>query len=319
MLVHYTGQEMRKYVLQRILILIPMLLIVTFIVFGIMDLTPSDPASLILGSKATEVQKQELNEKLGLNKPFLQRYGEFVWNAAHGDLGDSWRNNRPVFDEITSKLPVSITLAVAAIAIAMLIGIPLGVLSAVKQYSILDMIGTATSMLMSSIPSFWFGMIAILLFSLKLKILPSNGNDTWRHYILPSVTLALSVIASLLRMTRTTMLEALRQDYIRTARAKGQTEKVVIFKHALKNALLPVITSAGMEFGGLLGGVVTIETVFSINGVGSLVLTGIRMKDAPLVTGSALVLAALYMLVMLFVDILYAYIDPRIRARYTKR
>ncbi len=310
---------MGKYVVQRIVSLIPMLLVITFIVFGIMDLTPSDPASLILGSKATEEQKEALNEKLGLNETFLERYGKFVWNAVHGDLGDSWRNSRPVFNEIASRLPVSINLAVAAIVIAMLVGIPLGVLSAVKQYSILDMIGTATSMLMSSIPSFWFGMIAILIFSLKLKLLPSNGSDSWRHYILPSVTLALSVMASLLRMTRTTMLETLRQDYIRTARAKGQTEKVVVFKHALKNALLPVITSAGMEFGGLLGGVVTIETVFSINGVGSLVLTGIQMKDAPLVTGSALVLAALYMLVMLFVDLLYAYIDPRIRARYTKR
>lgn len=313
------GIKMGGYIIKRILILVPMLLIITFIVFGIMDLTPSDPATLILGTKATTQQKEALNEKLGLDKPFLERYGRYVWNAAQGDLGESWRNSRSVFNEITTRLPASVTLAVAAITIAMLVGIPLGVLSAVKQYSILDMIGTAVSMLMTSIPSFWFGMIAILIFSLKLELLPSNGNDSLACYVLPSITLALSVMASLLRMTRTTMLETLRQDYIRTARAKGQSERVVIFRHALKNALLPVITSAGMEFGGLLGGVVTIETVFSINGVGSLVLTGIQMKDAPLVTGSALVLAALYMLVMLFVDLLYAYIDPRIRVRYIKR
>lgn len=313
------GIKMGRYIIKRILILVPMLLVITFIVFGIMDLTPSDPATLILGTKATTEQKAALNEKLGLDKPFLERYGRYVWNAAQGDLGESWRNSRSVFDEIATRLPASVTLAVAAITIAMLVGIPLGVLSAVKQYSVLDMIGTALSMLMTSIPSFWFGMIAILIFSLKLELLPSNGNDSLACYVLPSITLALSVLASLLRMTRTTMLETLRQDYIRTARAKGQSERIVIFRHALKNALLPVITSAGMEFGGLLGGVVTIETVFSINGVGSLVLTGIQMKDAPLVTGSALVLAALYMLVMLFIDLLYAYIDPRIRARYTKR
>lgn len=310
---------MSRYIVKRILALIPMLLAITFIVFGIMELTPSDPATLILGTKATTEQKEELNEELGLDDPFIVRYGNYIKDAVHGDFGNSWRNGRPVFDEIVSRFPTTIKLAVCAIVIALIIGIPLGVLSAVKQYSIFDIIGTATSMLMASIPSFWFGLIAILIFALKLQILPSNGSDTWVHYILPSITLALPVIASMLRLTRTTMLETIRSDYVRTARAKGQVERIVVFKHALKNALLPVITSAGMEFGGLLGGVVTIETVFSINGVGSLVLTGIQMKDVPLVTGAALILASLYMLVMLLVDILYALIDPRIRARYARR
>ena len=309
---------MSRYIVKRILALIPMLLAITFIVFGIMELTPSDPATLILGTKATTEQKEELNEELGLDDPFLVRYGNYIKDAVQGDFGNSWRNGRPVFEEIVSRFPTTIKLAVCAIVIALIIGIPLGVLSAVKQYSIFDIIGTATSMLMASIPSFWFGLIAILIFALKLPILPSNGSDTWVHYILPSITLALPVIASMLRLTRTTMLETIRSDYVRTARAKGQVERIVVFKHALKNALLPVITSAGMEFGGLLGGVVTIETVFSINGVGSLVLTGIQMKDVPLVTGAALILASLYMLVMLLVDILYALIDPRIRARYTR-
>lgn len=310
---------MGKYIVKRILFLIPMVLAITFIVYGIMQLTPSDPASMILGNKATEEQKEALNEELGLNDPFIVQYGRYIWNAVHGNLGTSWRNSRPVFSEITSRLPVTIKLAFFAIVIALICGIPLGVLSAVKQYSIFDKIGTAVSMLMASVPSFWFGLIAVLIFAQKLKLLPSNGTDNWKCFILPSVTLAIPVIASMLRLTRTTMLETIRADYIRTARAKGQVERIVIFKHALKNALLPVITSAGMEFGGLLGGVVTIETVFSINGVGSLVLTGIQMKDVPLVTGAALVLSTLYMLVMLLVDILYAYIDPRIRARYTKK
>lgn len=310
---------MAKYVIRRILFLIPMVLVITFIVFGIMQLTPSDPASLVLGNRASEEQKEELNEELGLDDPFIVQYGRYVADAARGDLGNSWRNGRPVITEITSRLPVTVRLAVFAIIIALVVGIPLGVLSAVKQYSIFDKIGTAVSMLMASIPSFWFGLIAVLLFALKMQILPSNGTDSWKSYILPSITLAIPVIASMLRLTRTTMLETIRADYVRTARAKGQNERKVIFGHALKNALLPVITSAGMEFGGLLGGVVTVETVFSINGVGSLVLTGIQMKDIPLVSGAALVLSTLYMLVMLLVDILYAYIDPRIRARYTKK
>lgn len=310
---------MIRYIVKRILMLIPMLLAITFIVSGIMELTPSDPATLILGTKATEEQKEELNEELGLDDPFLVRYVRYVKDAVTGDLGTSWRNSRPVWDEIMVRLPTTLKLSVAAIIIALAVGIPLGVLSAVKQYSIFDVIGTAGAMLFASIPSFWFGLILILVFALKLNILPSNGSDTWVHYILPSVTLALPVVASMLRLTRTTMLETVRSDYVRTARSKGQKEQVVVFRHALKNALLPVITSAGMEFGGLLGGVVTVETVFSINGVGSLVLTGIQMKDVPLVTGCALVLSTLYMLVMLLVDILYAFIDPRIRARYTKK
>ncbi|MDD3139465.1 MAG: ABC transporter permease [Lachnospiraceae bacterium] len=309
---------MKKYIFKRVLTLIPMLLAIIFIVFSIMEMTPSDPASLILGTKATTEAKQELNKKLGLDKPFLVRYGEYVIGAAHGDLGTSWRNGRSVFGEIVSRFPTTIKLALTAILLAMLIGIPLGVLSAVKQYSIFDMIGTAVAMLMAAVPSFWFGLIAILIFALQLQWLPSNGDETWQCFVLPSITLAIPVTASMLRLTRTTMLETIRQDYIRTARAKGQVERIVIFEHALKNALLPVVTSAGMEFGGLLGGVVTIETVFAINGVGSLVLTGIQMKDVPLVTGCAVILAFLFMMVMLLVDILYAYIDPRIRARYIK-
>ncbi|QDR81214.1 ABC transporter permease [Sporomusa termitida] len=310
---------MGKYVLKRIFMLIPTILVIVFIVFAIMDMTPSDPASLILGTKASEAAKLDLNKQLGMDRPFIVRYGDYVIQAAQSELGTSWRNGRPVYDEIITRFPSTIKLAVAAIVLAMLIGIPLGVLSAVKQYSIFDMIGTTAAMFMAAVPSFWFGLIAILIFALKLHVLPSNGDDSWLHFILPSITLAIPETAGMLRLTRTTMLETIRQDYIRTARAKGQTEWKVIFRHALPNALLPVITSAGMAFGGLLGGVVTIETVFAINGVGSLILTGIQMKDIPVVTGCAVVLALLFMLVMLFVDIMYAYIDPRIRARYSSK
>jgi peptide/nickel transport system permease protein len=199
-----------------------------------------------------------------------------------------------------------------------MIGVPLGILAAVKQYSVFDVMGTAASMFMASIPTFWLGLMLILLFALKLRWLPSNGSDTWVHLILPTFALAIVEAAALLRLTRATMLETIRQDYVRTARAKGQNEKTVIFRHALKNALLPVITVAGIDFGFLLGGVVTTEAVFSINGVGTLIITAIRMKDVPQVTGCALVLSLFFMLVMLIVDILYAYVDPRVRAHYQR-
>lgn len=309
---------MHKYLLKRALIVIPTLLTITFIVLGIMNLTPGDPATIILGEKASPESIAQLNHELGYDKPFIVRYATYVGNLFKGDMGDSYRTGKPVFDEITSRLPTTVKLAGIAILLAIVIGIPLGILAAVKQYSIFDVIGTASSMLMASVPGFWLGLMLILLFALKLGILPSNGTDSWKGYILPAFTLALPEAAALLRLTRTTMLETIRQDYVKTARSKGQTEKKVVFAHALKNALLPVITVAGMDFGILLGGVVTIETVFSINGVGTLIITAIRMKDAPLVTGCALFLAFLFMAVMLVVDILYAIVDPRIRARYQR-
>ncbi|WP_027363935.1 ABC transporter permease [Desulfotruncus alcoholivorax] len=309
---------MSKYIVKRVLIVFPTLLAIIFIVFGIMSLTPGDPARMMLGQQASPEAVARVNHELGFDRPFIIRYGDYVVKLLEGDMGNSYRTGRPVFNEIISRLPTTAKLASAAILLAVMIGVPLGILSAVKQYSLYDITGTAAAMLMASIPGFWFGLMAILLFALKLGWLPSNGSDTWVHYILPAITLAIPVSASLLRLTRTTMLETIRQDYVRTARAKGQTEKKVIFHHALKNALLPVVTVAGLEFGGLLGGVVTIETVFSINGVGTLIIDAIRMKDVPQVTGCAIFLAFLFMMVMLIVDILYAYIDPRIRARYQK-
>jgi peptide/nickel transport system permease protein len=295
-----------------------MLLAIVFTVYGIMCLTPGDPAQIILGNRASPEAIARTRTEMGFDKPFLTRYLNYVVNAATGDLGISWRTKRPVFQVIVGRFPTTIKLSALAVFIAILAGVPLGILAAVKQYSLFDVAGTAMAMFMASIPGFWFGLMAIVLFSLKLGLLPSNGADSWRHFVLPSITLALPVAASLLRLTRATMLETIRQDYIRMARAKGQSEYKIIFVHALKNALLPVVTATGMEFGGLLGGVVTIETVFSINGVGTLIIDAIRMKDIPQVTGCAIFLAASFMILMLFVDILYAYIDPRIKARYQK-
>jgi peptide/nickel transport system permease protein len=299
--------------------MIPMLLIVIFIVSFIMSLTPSDPGTLILGERATPEAVAEVNQKLGYNDPFLVRYSRYVIRAAQGDLGNSWKSGTPVITEIVRRFPTTVTLAAGAVFIGLVVGMTLGILSAVKQYSYLDIAGTSFAMILASFPGFWIGMMLIILFSLKLGLLPSFGNGSWKHFVLPWFTTSCVFIASMLRMTRTSMLEAIRMDYIRTARAKGQLERVVITRHALRNALLPVVTILGMEFGALLGGTVTIETVFSLPGVGSLIIEAIRMKDIPVVVGATVTLATCFTLIMLFVDILYAFIDPRIKARYMKR
>lgn len=307
---------MIKYILRRMLIGVATLFAIIFIVFGIMNLTPGDPAQMILGDRATPESVATLNHDLGFDRPFLVRYVDYVADLSRGDMGTSYRTGREVMDEIITRLPTTIKLASLGILIGILIGVPLGILAAVKQYSVFDILGTTFAMFMASMPSFWLGLMLILFFALQLGLLPSNGTDTWAGYILPAFTLGIAEAATLLRLTRSTMLETIRQDYVRTARAKGQKERIIIFHHALKNALLPVITVIGMDFGFLLGGVVTIEAVFSINGVGTLILTAIRMKDVPLVTGCALFLSLFFIIVMLIVDILYAYIDPRIKSRY---
>lgn len=307
---------MGKYIIKRILIVFPTLLAIIFIVFGIMNLTPGDPAQAMLGQHATPEAVEELNRELGFDQPFLVRYGDYVLKLFKGEMGTSYVTGRSVFQEIISRFPTTAILATFGMMLSVMIGIPLGILAAVKQYSVYDIIGTSVAMFMASMPAFWFGLMAILFFALKLRLLPSVGSDTWVHYILPVTTMALPVSATILRLTRTTMLETIRQDYVRTARAKGQTETKVMINHALKNAILPVITAVGMDFGWLLGGAVVIETVFSINGVGKLIIDAIRMKDIPLVTGCALFLAFFFMIVMLIVDILYANIDHRIMDRY---
>ena len=308
---------MIRYVVKRILTIIPMLIVVMFIIYGIMELTPGEPARLILGTNASQEAVDNLTVELGYDKPFLVRYVTYVAHAFTGDLGESWQTGRPVFQEIIIRFPTTIKLALFAMILAVVIGIPLGILSAVKQYSVFDAMGTTLAMVLASVPSFWLAMMLIILFSVKLRLLPSFGTGSFAHYILPAVAMSCAEIAILLRFTRTTMVEQIRQDYVRTARAKGQIERSVIFSHALPNALLPVITVTGTEFCGMLGGVVTIETVFSINGVGMLIYNSILKKDVPMVTGGAIFLSLSVMLVMVVIDILYAFIDPRIKARYT--
>jgi peptide/nickel transport system permease protein len=311
---------MLRYLVKRLLLFIPIFLGVIFIVYLIMELVPGDPARLIIGERVTEDRILLMREQLGLNRPFLIRYADYVFGmVTRFDFGTSYRLQTPVITEIFKKFPYTLQLALMGMFFASLIGISAGVLSAVKQYSPTDTVSTVTAMFFASIPNFWLGMMLILLFALRLGILPSNGFSSWRHYILPVTALTLPASAGLLRLTRSMMLETIRQDYIRTARAKGVKEGAVIIKHALKNALLPIITSMGLSFGDLLGGAIITETVFAIPGLGTHIINAIRMKDTPVVLAATVFLSIFFSILMLVLDLSYAFLDPRIRLKYAKR
>lgn len=298
--------------------MIPVLLGISFILFAVMSLTPGDPARIILGEYATEQDVEMLREELGLNENFLVRYAEYVGDALHGDFGESYRTKLPVGEELMARFPTTLQLAFIAILIAVVIGIPIGIISAVKQYSLIDGASLVTALVLTSMPSFWMGLMLMLIFSTKLNLLPATGLDQWQCYIMPSLTLAAGTLATLIRMMRSTMLEVVTQDYIRTARAKGATEKRIIFRHALRNALLPIITVVGIDFGILLGGAVIVESVFAVPGIGSWMIAAVKMKDIPVVMASVLFIAFVGGAVNLLVDIVYIYIDPRIKSQYVK-
>lgn len=310
---------MYRFVIQRLLISLLVILGVSFIVFTILNLTPGDPARLMLGQNAPQSAIDQLNEEWGFNRPFLVRYADYVYKAVTQlDFGTSYNSGDGVFKEIMRAFPKTLTIAIFGVLFASLIGVPMGIYSAVRQYSIGDTTLTISAMLLASIPAFFLGMLLTLVFSLWMRLLPNYGSSTLKHYILPIVTVTLPGAAGLLRLTRSTMLETIRQDYIRTAMAKGASEKQVIFKHALKNALLPIITIMGLSFGGLLGGTILVEKTFSIAGLGMLVVTAINKKDVPLVMAATIFLAAVFSLIILTVDVIYAFIDPRIKAKYVK-
>lgn len=309
---------MLRYILKRILLMIPVILGISLLVFSMLELSPGDPAQIILGMKATPEQLHNLREEMGLNNPFWIRYFNYIKDALQGDFGHSWRTNVPVLSEIAARLPNTIRLALGAMFLMVLVGIPVGIISAVKQYSLLDNVTLTGALLMSSMPGFWLGTLLILLFALKLSWLPAMGNDKISGYILPWCTLAASSMATLVRMTRSSMLEVIRADYIKMARAKGANEKQVILKHALRNALLPIITIVGMNFAGLLGGTVIIEQVFTLNGLGSLAINSVRQLDVPMVMAEVLFIALITSVVNLIVDVLYVYIDPRLKSQYVK-
>ena len=312
---------MYRYVIKRLLLMIPVVLGVSFIIFTIMYFIPGDPASNILGVGASPEAVAQLNEELGYNDPFIVRYVNYISDAVlHLDLGTSYQNKLPVTGEIAKRLPVSATLAFGSIMLSLLIGVPIGVLSAVKQYSLWDKIPTGLALLVAAMPAFIIGMLLMLVFSLQLGILPVSGvTQGLKSYILPVISLGLPYGARQLRFTRSSMLETIRQDYVRTAKAKGASPKKTIWGHAMKNALMPVITVAGTSFGALLGGAIATESLFGLPGLGTYISDGIKLKDVPAVLGGIIVFALLFSLVMLAVDLSYAFVDPRIKARYAGR
>lgn len=310
---------MFKYILRRIILLIPVLTGVAFCVFLLLYLTPGDPAKMVLGDQATEEAVQEFREHEGLNDPFWVRFGTYVYKiVAKGDLGRSYASKTPVMDELMSAFPATMKLAGFAIFIAIIIGIPCGILSAIKQYSFFDTVTMILAMIGLSMPVFWLGLLLILLFSVHLRWLPSSGFGTFKAMVLPSFALSAQSISMVTRMTRSSMLEVIRADYIRTVRAKGQKESVIIWNHALRNALIPVVTLCGLQFGHLLSGAVLTESIFAIPGVGRVMLTALMARDYPMVQGAVLCISAAFSIVNLGVDILYAFIDPRIKAQYKK-
>jgi peptide/nickel transport system permease protein len=297
--------------------MIPVLIGVTLIIFAILHLTPGDPAQIVLGERATEEQIAVQRELMGLNDPMIVQYGRFMGNLIFNlDMGRSWRTNRPVFDEILNRFPPTVQLAAAGTLVSVLLGIPIGIIAAIRQYSFFDNVTMVLALLGLSMPLFWMAMLMQLLFSLRLAWLPATGFGTWQHMLMPAIAIGVGSAATIARMTRSSMLEIIRQDYIRTARSKGQKESIVVLHHALRNALIPIITVIGLQFGWLLGGAVLTESVFAIPGLGTFMVEGIRTRDLPIVQGGVLIVAATFSLVNLVVDILYGFVNPRIRSQY---
>ncbi len=309
---------MYRYVIKRVLLLIPIIIAVSFLVYFIVDLAPGDSIDAIYGNELTVEEKNELREELGYNDPFIVRYARYMGSLLKGDMGTSSYLNQPVIDLYLNRFPATLLLAFWGIFVAILIAIPLGITAAVNQNTFLDSASMVLGLLGMSMPNFWFGLMLIILFSLKLGLLPSFGNEKWSSIILPAVTIGVGQAALLLRTTRSSMLEVIRQDYVRTARAKGVNERSVIYNHALKNALIPIITAAGTQLGITLGGSVVVENVFAWPGVGKLTIDAFNARDTTLVVGCLILTTAFSSILMMLVDIIYAFVDPRIKARYSE-
>ncbi|MBQ7796869.1 MAG: ABC transporter permease [Lachnospiraceae bacterium] len=307
---------MWKYVGKRLLYLIPSILAVSFIVYFLMSFS-GDPVLTLLGDTATEQDAELLREQLGLNRPLIVRYFDYMGGVLHGDLGTNLNGSKDVWVEFTSRMPYTIVLACASMIFLLVLSLPLGILAALKHNSWIDTLLSAIAIAGLSIPNFWMGMMMILLFAVKLNWLPVSGAEGWRSIIMPAICAGMSHAALLTRMTRTSMLDNLSADFLRTARAKGVPERTVILKHAMSNALIPIITIAGNQLSILFAGTVAVETVFTWPGVGYLIVNAIRSNEFNMVTGCVLMTTIFVAVILLLIDILYALVDPRIKARYT--
>ena len=309
---------MSRYVLKRLVMLIPVLIGVTFLVYFIISLSPGDTAAMIAGEDADAATIEAVRHELGLDQPVPVQYAKYMLKLIQGDMGNSYKTGRPVTNMIVSCFPNTAKLAFWSILVAVAIALPIGIISATKQYSMFDNVGMVVALIGVATPNFWLGLMMIILFSLNLGWLPSGGSKGWTSYIMPAITLGTGDAALITRMTRSSMLEVIRADYIRTARAKGVPEGKVVYQHALRNALIPVVTAIGLQFGSLLGGATLTETVFAWPGIGRSTVDSIKTKDTTQVLGNIVVLTITFSCVNLLVDILYAFIDPRIKAQYKK-
>lgn len=303
---------MYQYIVRRLLLTIPVVIGVSIIVFLIIRLLPGDPARALAGVQATPEYIEQVRERYGLNDPIYVQYGRFVAGAVTGDLGQSVFSRRPVTTEIAERFPRTLILASISLVIATILGVSAGIISATRRNSLFDNASMFVALVGVAAPVFWMALMLQLLFSVRLRLLPATGMGGIEHLILPSITLGMASAALMARITRSSMLDVLKQDFITTARAKGLAERVVVYKHALKNALIPVVTVLGLQFGILLGGAVLTETVFAWPGVGRLLVDAILRRDYPVVQGTVMLLAFLFVIINLVVDVIYAFLDPRI-------
>lgn len=311
---------MSRYIYKRLLLMIPVVIMVAVLIFTIMYFTPGDPAIIILGPNASLEQLAAKRAELGIDQPYLVQLWNYLKNVfIRFDFGNSFINGRSVSSQIMERFPRTLMIAALSVLLSIVAGVPLGIVASVHQYTWKDNASMFAALIAASMPGFWIAQMMSLLFALKLGWLPATGIDSWKCYILPVVANAIGGIAAMARQTRSSMLEVIREDYITTARAKGQIERKVIYHHALRNALIPIVTCAGGAFGFQLGGALVVETVFSIPGLGKYMMDAINQRDYPSIRGTVIFLAIAFSIVMLVVDIMYAFIDPRIKGQYQSK
>lgn len=310
---------MYKYILKRLLMLIPVIICVSFIIFMAMEMSAGDPVLMIAGEEASPEIIEQLRIEYGYDRSVFYRFGRYLLNLLRGDLGDSYRYKAPVWDLYMERLPATAALALTAVVMGYILSIPLGIIAAVKRGSLIDNGVTVISLIGQSMPNFWQGILLIIWLSLNNRIFPSYGfNDGWKSLVLPAITIATSNMALLTRTTRSSMVDVLGQDYLRTARSKGAGEGKVVLKHALKNALIPIITISGTQLASIMGGSVLVETVFAWPGVGRLMIDAINQRDVNLACGCIVMTTIITSIILVLIDLAYAFVDPRIKAQYMK-
>lgn len=310
---------MIRYVLKRLVLMIPTILLTSLLIFWAMSLTGGDPVMTMLPENASIEQQEALRESLGLNDPFFVQYFRYIGGMITGDMGTSYVTNLDVFGVFMGRLPMTLALGGTALIISVIISIPLGIWTALNQNTWKDTMGTVFALFGVSMPNFWLGLMLIIIFSVTLGWLPTGGSSGIKYLILPATTVGLGLAALITRTTRSAMLDVLRQDYMTTAKAKGASRKRVIYRHGLRNAMIPIVTAIGMQFSLVMTGSALAETVFSWPGIGSLVVQSINKRDTPMVTGSIILCCVLMALINLLVDIIYAFCDPRIKAQYSRK